>query len=95
MKTRRTRRSNQSLRKSALADPVSPYNLLIKERGSWLAEARSWIRFNCLNGNDITWGSVEELKPPLKVRQIEELAACIAATVMNEQNKKLYNLLLE
>lgn len=67
----------------------------MKEGGSWLTEARSWIQFHCHNGNDVTWGSGEELKPPFKVRQIEELAACIAATVMNEQNKKLYNLLLE
>jgi hypothetical protein len=58
-----------------LADPVSPYHLLMKEGGSWLTGARSWIQFHCHNGSDVTWGSGEELKPPFRVRQIEEIAA--------------------
>ena len=66
--------------------------------GAWLKAARMWIQWHCTNGDSVTWGSNTVLQPNLTVRDIEDLAAEVAAAVINsgEYNKypqevKLYD----
>ena len=47
---------------------------LRKTGGSWLGSAREWMQRKFLNGESVTWGSSDELKPPSKVLDIEEIA---------------------
>jgi hypothetical protein len=57
---------------------------LLKQGGEWLGAARRWLQWNTHNGDRVTWGSEEVLHPPLTVRQVEELAAHVAAATLNE-----------
>jgi hypothetical protein len=59
---------------------------LLGSGGKWLAMARTWIQWNVPRGDDLTWGS--EQRVTLTVRQIEDLAAHVAATVINEERAK-------
>jgi hypothetical protein len=45
-----------------------------KQGGEWLGKARSWMQWNCINGDSVIWGSEERLNPPLSVKQLEEVA---------------------
>jgi len=58
--------------------------------GAWLATVRNWIKCKCQNGESVTWGSHEQLKPrSLTGRDMESLAASIATSAINEYiNKK-------
>ena len=58
-----------------------------KGGGPWLGAARSWVQWNCKNGSDVTWGSNEELVPPLTIRQVEELAARVTDADIPEMDK--------
>ena len=58
-----------------------------KGGGPWLGAARSWVQWNCKNGSDVTWGSNEELVPPLTIRQVEELAARVTDAAIPEMDK--------
>ena len=51
---------------------------LLKKGGPWLAAARNWLQHNTINGDSVTWGSNDIIKPALTVKQIEELAAVVA-----------------
>jgi hypothetical protein len=62
---------------------ISGYNLM-KKGGKWLGAARSWIQWNIPRGDSVTWGSDETVT--VSIRQLEELAADVAAAVINEQN---------
>ena len=57
---------------------------LMKRGGKWLCAARSWMQWHKHNGSDVTWGSQQELRPAMTVKDVEELAAHVAAEVMNE-----------
>ena len=57
---------------------------LKRKGGAWLGAARSWIQWHCVNGENVTWGSNEELRPALTVKDVEDLAAEIAAAAINE-----------
>jgi hypothetical protein len=67
-----------------LTAPLAPLlgSDLLREGGPWLGAARSWLRRHKCNGSSVTWGSDEELRPPFTVREIEELAADVAAAAM-------------
>jgi hypothetical protein len=58
---------------------------LLRKGGSWLGAIRSWIQWNAINGSQVTWGSDEPLRftKSLTVKDFEELAAEIAANVIN------------
>src|ERR1035437_1915027 len=60
---------------------------LKKIGGKWLAEARCWMQRK-RNGDSVTWGSDEELRPFITVREVEDLASIVAAAAMNEQVEK-------
>ena len=68
---------------------------LKKSGGQWLAAARSWMQWNCRNGDSVIWGSTEELRgkrmPYLTVVDVEDLAAEVAAAAINEYVKKYTN----
>lgn len=64
---------NQRLRKALTIDP--------KQGGDWLAAARSWLQWNTINGSIVLWGSDDEVRPPMTVRQVEEMAAKVAQAV--------------
>ena len=64
---------------------------LSRKGGKWLGAARSWLQSNTNNGDRVTWGSNDIIQPHLTVKQIEDLAAHVAAAVMNEQNKEKDN----
>jgi len=58
---------------------------VMKTGGEWLGVARSWIQFHFINGSDVTWGSQDLLRGhDVRVCDIEQLAAKIAVTAMNE-----------
>ena len=57
---------------------------LKKQGGKWLGAARTWIQRNFLNGSTVTGGSMDFLNPRVTVRDIEDLAAIVAATAINE-----------
>jgi len=46
----------------------------LKKGGAWLGAARSWIQWNCINGDSVIWGSNEELKQTITVKKLEEAA---------------------
>ena len=48
----------------------------------------SYIQTNFINGSDVTWGSSEVLHPNVTVRQIEELASYVAASVYKKVSEK-------
>ena len=55
---------------------------LLMRGGPWLAEAREYMKSNCLNGDGLTWGSTENTH--LTVIQVEDLACCVAARILND-----------
>jgi hypothetical protein len=57
---------------------ITPQELL-RKGGDWLGAARSWMQRKKLNGSRVTWGSQEELQPPMTVSDVEEVAAEAAA----------------
>jgi hypothetical protein len=67
---------------------------LKKSGGEWLAAARSWMQWNCRNGDRVIWGSDEELhgkrRAHLTVVDVEDLAAEVAAAAINEHMKKVH-----
>lgn len=52
--------------------------------GAWLAETREWIQRNKINGSNVVWGSGEVLNPLMTVADCEDLAAHIAARMLND-----------
>lgn len=42
--------------------------------GSWLGAVRSWIQWNCVNGDSVTWDSNDELRSPVTVKRLEDAA---------------------
>lgn len=42
--------------------------------GEWLGAVRSWLQQHKLNGSRVTWGSAEELQPPMTVKDVEDVA---------------------
>ena len=58
-----------------------------KGGGKWLGAARSWVQHHCLNGDTVTWGSNTELRPPLTIRHVEELAADVADAANSEADE--------
>lgn len=58
---------------------------LSRRGGEWLGAAREWLQWNTRNGDRVTWGSGDLIEPQLSVRQIEDLAAEVAAAAMRPQ----------
>lgn len=56
---------------------------LERKGGDWLGAARSWIQQNRINGSTVTWGSPQQVRPNMTVKDIEDLAAHVAAATMN------------
>lgn len=52
---------------------------LLKQGGEFMGEAHSWLQRKKRNGSTVTWGSREELQPPMTVDEVEEVAAYAAA----------------
>jgi len=57
--------------------------------GKWLGAAREWLQWNTLNGDSVTWGSSDVLRPNMTVKMVEELAAHIAAAAINEERERV------
>ncbi len=57
-----------------------------KHGGEWLGAARRWVKRRCHNGSHVTWGSNDELRPPLTIGQVEELAAAVADAANREMD---------
>lgn len=70
----------------ALLTNRQTFGKVLSTGGTWLASARDWIQRYAINGDQVTWGSHEELRlgVPLTVRVVEELAAQIATATVNE-----------
>jgi hypothetical protein len=80
--------SAQCYTHSLIKDRILPCELS-KKGGKWLGAARSWLQSNTHNGDRVTWGSSETLVPHLTVKDVEDLAAHVAAAAINEVMKKL------
>jgi len=52
---------------------------LMRKGGEWIGAARGWLQRHKLNGSRVTWGSSEELQPPMTVKDVEEVALHAAA----------------
>lgn len=65
---------------------TDPHDLL-RKGGEWLGAARNWIKWNCHNGDRVTWGSTDLLSPVLTVRDVEELAARAVAADRNARRE--------
>lgn len=78
-------------RKLDLEKRIDFITLLRKVGGDWLGCAREWIQRKTMNGEHVTWGSNDILKirSYLTVQDIELFAAEIAASAINEHNKKI------
>lgn len=62
---------------------LSPQELL-RRGGAWLGAARTWLQNERHNGATARWGSDEQLRPPMTMRDAEELAAHAAAAALAE-----------
>lgn len=69
------------------APPVDPLDMLHRG-GEWLGAARDRIKWWGGNGDRVTWGSNEEIRPPLTVDYVERIAAYAAAAAINEDRKQ-------
>lgn len=58
---------------------------LLRRGGEWLGAARSWILWHRHNGDSVTWGSADVLRPPFTTADVEDLAAHVAAAAMRKQ----------
>jgi hypothetical protein len=77
---------------------VTTAHELSQRGGPWLAAAREWLRRRKANGHTLTWGSDDKPYPTMSVRDVEDLAAHVAAAVANEYQGVLrdtYHLLVE
>ena len=72
----------------ALQPVVLPHGLM-QTGGKWLGAAREWLQWHRLNGDSVTWGSSDVLRPPFTVRDVEELAAHVAAAAINEERARV------
>lgn len=52
--------------------------------GAHLGVTRSWLQHHKLNGDSVTWGSREALRPPMTVREVEEVAQCAVDAALSE-----------
>lgn len=72
---------------------ISTYDLMYTAEGgeNWLSTARSWIQTTFQNGSEVNWGSQDLLKGKqyFTVRDIEMLAARVAAAAINEERQRL------
>jgi hypothetical protein len=72
-----------------IVDPDLPQNKeeFTEMGGSHLGTIRSWIQWNCLNGDSVTWGSQDPLKfkGSITVKEFETLAVDIAYNIMKEK----------
>lgn len=59
---------------------------LSKIGGKWLSSAREWIQQTRVNGDRVHWSSDDVVH--MTVKDIEDLAAHVAAAVMNESVEK-------
>ena len=71
--------------------PVVLPHVLLHEGGEWLGAARTWLQWNTRNGDSVTWGSHDEIKPTLTVKMVEELAAHAAAAAINADRRVRQN----
>lgn len=59
---------------------------LMKTGGMWLGTIRTYIQHNFIDGDRLTWNSEEELRPHITMKQLQEIAAHVAASVYKEIN---------
>jgi len=55
-----------------------------KQGGEWLGAVRSYVQHKFFNGETVTWGSGDELRPPATIGQIEEVAALAVDSAFKE-----------
>lgn len=73
--------TGQQQEAGARVDPLQ----LRREGGAWLGAARSWLQWHTRNGDRVTWGSTDAVDKTFTVRDVEELAAEVAAAAMNSR----------
>ena len=60
---------------------------LMKTGGVWLGAVRTYIQHNFIDGDRLNWSSEEELRPHITMKQLQEIAAYVAASVYKEVSK--------
>lgn len=97
------RKNQEWLRKRGLlpersqGEPAKPGSLhpvvgahdLMRTGGKWLAAAREWLQWHTINGDSVTWGSSDEIRPTFTVKMVEELAAHVAAAAINSERERV------
>jgi hypothetical protein len=63
---------------------ISHYEVL-KKGGNWIGSVRRWVQSKKRNGETITWGSNEEIKPAMTMLEVETIGAIAVAAYMNEE----------
>ena len=67
----------------------------LKDGGLWIKTVRQWIQVKYQNGERVTWGSYDELRPCPTVADMEEIGAKVACAVEEELKAKLRNLIAD
>jgi len=62
---------------------------LLRSGGSWLAAARAWLQRHKKNGDTVTWGSDEALRPAMTAKEIESVAAEAVAEMMQALHRRM------
>lgn len=57
---------------------------MLRVGGAWLGAARDWMKWNFVNGSDVTFGSRQLLRGDIVAEDIDQLAATVACKVVNE-----------
>lgn len=60
-------------------EPQTAFQVL-KQGGDWLGALRARVQRTFHNGETITWGGSDVLRPAATIQQVEELAAVAVAT---------------
>lgn len=80
---------NDMARKREKPRPKVDWLQLRDTGGLWLGACRNWMQNHKLNGSDVRWGSDEVLRPGVTVREMEEMAAQVAAAAIQAERERV------
>lgn len=64
---------------------IKKENDFMKSGGAHIGAVHSWIQWNCVGGDSVTWGSDEVLRKDFTVKDLENLAKKIALATLKEK----------
>lgn len=61
--------------------------MILTKGGAWLGAVRNWIKWNCPNGEFVTWGTDDKLEGTFTVNKLEDLASRVAEASEREKDE--------